>query len=685
MGTEIINKVLLYIYEKEYICSLTQIALNSILMKRITLLFITMLYLSNIALCQINNDEYFILAEQVSDGEGNLITIPEDSIEYHRITNKTYSTWGYKNKKGEIVIPPGKYNFLNPIDKYGMILAELNGKEGYIDITEKILIPFIYDAVGSFSKKTELASVTKNGKQGFINRKGEIVIPLEYDSKSYSAYFHSGVAILTKNKKYGVIDPHNNTILPFEYEKIKYSDDNTYLIVTKEKDWATYSLEGKQLSEFDNLIIIPRELNIASSEEADLPLLITTNKADTYISKAEYREDAKQNKNTNAEYVERKFAYIDKEKKIIVPPGTYDYAEPFGLGQKAIVAKQGAFGIIDKHGTSALPLEFDFIECPSDYAKIFLATKAQRVTIYNKDTKIIPIENITSYNCDNRYIIISDIHGKKGLLNRSGVQTVPFEYDTLYIPRVNSTITCIVKKGDRYGGISENNEIIKPLIYENIYELQNDLVFVDTNHKAGMYDANGNIKLAFEYDSICDTFYNNFESEEAKYIVIKNGKVGTVDIHNKIVIPIIYDSLSGWVEYGPNAHFASLNGKYGLISIEGQIIIPLEYEYVDLPISDVIVVRKNGKYGVLSGKNTEILPCKFDMIINDMPLEDMEEERKGKLVVLLDNKWSYYDKEGSIISKNVSTNKIIKKYGNILEMGEPSNENINFSMKKASK
>ena len=200
-----------------------------------------------------------------------------------------------------------------------------------------------------------------------------------------------------------------------------------------------------------------------------------------------------------------------------------------------------------------------------------------------------------------------------------------------------------------------------------------------------MYDANGNIKLAFEYDSICDTFYNNFESEEAKYIVIKNGKVGTVDIHNKIVIPIIYDSLSGWVEYGPNAHFASLNGKYGLISIEGQIIIPLEYEYVDLPISDVIVVRKNGKYGVLSGKNTEILPCKFDMIINDMPLEDMEEERKGKLVVLLDNKWSYYDKEGSIISKNVSTNKIIKKYGNILEMGEPSNENINFSMKKASK
>ena len=76
-----------------------------------------------------------------------------------------------------------------------------------------------------------------------------------------------------------------------------------------------------------------------------------------------------------------------------------------------------------------------------------------------------------------------------------------------------------------------------------------------------MYDKEGNIKLAFEYDSICDTHYNNFEPEENKYIVIKNGKVGTVDIHNKVIIPIIYDELSGWVEYGPEAHFAKKDGK----------------------------------------------------------------------------------------------------------------------------
>ena len=65
---------------------------------------------------------------------------------------------------------------MNPVDKYGMILAQKDGKEGYIDITDKVLIPFIYDNVGVFSTGVELASVIKDGKQGFINRKGEIII-----------------------------------------------------------------------------------------------------------------------------------------------------------------------------------------------------------------------------------------------------------------------------------------------------------------------------------------------------------------------------------------------------------------------------------------------------------------------------------------------------------------------------
>lgn len=77
-----------------------------------------------IVFCQSSNDEYFILTEYYYNDEGKQILIPTDSIEYHRITNKDHSMWGFKNKEGKIMIPPGKYSFLNPIDEHGMILAQ---------------------------------------------------------------------------------------------------------------------------------------------------------------------------------------------------------------------------------------------------------------------------------------------------------------------------------------------------------------------------------------------------------------------------------------------------------------------------------------------------------------------------------------------------------------------------------
>ncbi|WP_455612455.1 WG repeat-containing protein, partial [Bacteroides sp.] len=168
------------------------------------------------------------------------------------------------------------------------------------------------------------------------------------------------------------------------------------------------------------------------------------------------------------------------------------------------------------------------------------------------------------------------------------------------------------------------------------------------------------------------------------YIVIKEGKVGTIDIHNNIVIPIIYDGLSGWVEYGPDAHFVKNKGKYGLISHEGKIIIPIEYDYVDIPLAGVIRVRRNGKYGVISWKNEEILPCIYDNLINDIPYSDLEEQ-EGKLAVLQNEIWSYYDLKGNLIRKNIPIEEIMGNYGNRFAWGEPSNEKDDFDIHQANK
>jgi len=656
-------------------------------MKRIVLLSI-FLSVNFMVFAQRHEIEYESVIDYAKDDNGRAIT-PIKDAEYNRIRAKDGSSWGYKHRDGDIVIPLGKYKFLNPIDEHGMILAHKNGKEGYIDIHENILIPFDYDDVGVFSKCVNLAPAIKDGKQGFINRRGDIVIPLEYDALSYVTYFYEpGEAILIKNGKYGVIDSHNNVIIPFEYDKIKWSDNKDSFIATVGDDWTTFDFDGKQLSGYNDYeIVAGTPLGYLPSNSKGLPVLVRKEGdkqlRNELLYNIEYLNGSKRVRDSLEAITGGEFAYIDKTQNIIVPFGTYDYAEPFGLGRKAIVAQRGIFGIIDEYGKTVLPLEYDLVERPSqysNYADIFVATKENIITILDKDVNKIPIDGLVSYDSRWGDLIVSDAQGKNGLINYQGELTIPILYDTLYPVRHAGYIAA---KDGLYGYISQKGDIIKPFEYQNIYALRDGLVFVNADDMAGLCDKKGRQIIPFEYEAIYNTWYNNFDSDKTRYIVIKNGKAGTVDCDNNVIIPIIYDGLSGCVEYGPEAHFVKDNGKYGLISHEGKIIIPIEYEYIGLPMGGVIVVRRNGKYGVVSWQNKEILPCIYDWIIEDIPFWDFEDSQESKLVILQNNIWSYFDIQGKLIRENIPNDEIQKEYGYRLEWGEPSNEH--YDMKQIPK
>src|SRR5699024_9888466 len=77
------------------------------------------------------------------------------------------------------------------------------------------VIPFEYDFCGFFFEY-ELAEVRKNGKCGFINPKNEIVIPLEYDRVGLFG-FKYGIWLVEKDGNCGSIDKNNNFIIPLKY------------------------------------------------------------------------------------------------------------------------------------------------------------------------------------------------------------------------------------------------------------------------------------------------------------------------------------------------------------------------------------------------------------------------------------------------------------------------------------
>ena len=169
---------------------------------RVALLFI-LIFLSELCLSQVQNKTEI----------------------YSRISENDY--WGYvDNRTKEIKIPLGKYKFMNPLDQENMILAKKDDKEGYIDINDNILIPFIYNDLSVFSDNG-LAIAQIKDKFGAINRKGEVLIPFIYDRLNY--FYKSGLSKIVKNGKYGFVDKTGKEIVSPIYNSVDQSMNDSIL------------------------------------------------------------------------------------------------------------------------------------------------------------------------------------------------------------------------------------------------------------------------------------------------------------------------------------------------------------------------------------------------------------------------------------------------------------------------
>ena len=102
----------------------------------------------------------------------------------------------------------------------GYMVAELNGRFGYIDEKGNIKIPFDYLIANNF--KNELAIIAKESGFGVINKKNKEIIDPIYDAieiiKDYIYVF--------KDNKFGIFSITGKTILPLKYKKLgKINED----------------------------------------------------------------------------------------------------------------------------------------------------------------------------------------------------------------------------------------------------------------------------------------------------------------------------------------------------------------------------------------------------------------------------------------------------------------------------
>lgn len=468
---------------------------------------------------------------------------PTAIVTYERIHSG--SAWGFVSDKGDTIIPLGRYDFLNPIDDKNMILAHRGDRQGYIDIHENVLIPFEFEDIGVFSNG--VAPAKKDGKFGMIDRAGKQLGPFKFDEVRY--LYSCGLAKARIGTGWGFIDETGAEIVPLVYQEVDYNKVDPFVAARSEGKWAFYSGEGVQLTPFyyDELF---------ESIRADGEYSFFTG------GLAKVR-------------IGNQFGYVDAGFHEVIPLGSYDEVGAINADSLAIVAKEDKVAVIHVKGHNVLPLAYDEITHPTRWSHIsanFIAQIGGSFQLLNAKAKPLTGIDLLAIEMDfsgkQDHFIMRSRSRAVGVMGPRGDTLVSFVYDS--IRPFDGRKVAMSEHGGKWGLISIDDRIIIP--FENT-RIGSGRFFpyyvVERNGKAGVMNEEGQVLLAFEYETLTPCYYD----EKNRYIAKRDGLFGLIDLKGQVVIPFEYDGISNWVEYGPPEHICSRGTLFALVARDGTIVV----------------------------------------------------------------------------------------------------------------
>jgi hypothetical protein len=210
--------------------------------------------------------------------------------------------WGYINTVGALVIPM-KFQLADEFHE-GLAAAHLGKTSGFIDHTGRFRINAPFDVSWGFSEGVVL--VKSNLQMIYLDRRGKRLATPPLDPNYYGHSFHDGLAAIRIRDKWGFMDKTGRLVI------------------------APQFIEAGDFSE--GLAAV--ELPIDQSKEQPCKL-----------------------DETSSYTVAKKFGYIDRTGKLVIPP-QWEYAGPFVAGLANVSACDKA-SFIDKTGHIQIATAFN--------------------------------------------------------------------------------------------------------------------------------------------------------------------------------------------------------------------------------------------------------------------------------------------------------------------------------------
>jgi len=553
------------------------------------------------------------------------------------------SKFGFIDISGKEVIPPiYEDNFPHYEFNNGFIVLKKDNLLGIVDKTGKVIAPFEFKSIGSFSNG--IAEATKPGtKVGFIDQFGRTVIPFQYDIfillggvKCIDAM----IPVENNTNKKGYIHKSGNLVVPFKYEVARNFSNGLGLVKRVFNGKVSY------LNNFGAAAIPEKYDDGRDFIDGFAAVNMGAKQTPTY------------------ELSGGKWGLIDKSGKEVVP-FIYDriYENKNGF---AIVAN-GKYpnekkGLIKVDGKVILPVEFNDIKMLNGRfiaKKEFAGPYALFDMTGNKITDFKWYFSDLFADFSDGLIAVRELVngklGKAGVIDLNGVLKIPYRYDIIGNFKEGLAQVAI---NNKYGAIDKNGKVVIPLVYDYLNGFSEGWSGVTKNGKSGFINKAG-ILMALSKNSTPTVTSAvkaaepiasgklQFKNDFFGFIHVMNGvvqnkttgdysgaKVGILTKNNAVVVLPRYDWVGidtankiFFVYSGVNVTFnqnftakidTTANTRIGIIDYNGKQVYPQSLaNYKSLPNKFILVQDAiTKKEGVLDSKLLPIIPFKYDLVYN---------------------------------------------------------------------
>lgn len=559
---------------------------------------------------------------------------------------------------------------LTSVMKNSQLKALKNGKWGIVDLHNNIIVPFKYDFISNIGKRElqrfhirrEVGKLYERPRLGhisgkkllfkifadqFLVKKGErnfllrdkklFKLPKGQYESIYSDkddLLESEIFIVVNDKKFGLANK-KKIVQPIKFDKLDYFF-YPYFYSKKDSKYGILDSLGKELFSPQFSYV---KGNFVRKTGVDAGVLNYT--LDNYIVQPVY-DGINLRKNDNGDTIlvhstNNVVGFLDIDGHQVLP-NIYNESWPYRNG-KIRVKKDNLYGIVDLENTPLLSIEHDKIDpLPWWYWKEMAdayivktnglfgiirdgnnwVLPAQYDTLKHEKKEIYAKENgndwkkidlygnaLTDKTYEKIYQNKVMKNGKWGYLDDDNQLLIPCEYDNIYYPK--NGLFEVVKDG-KHGLVDSSNQIVYDVIYEDIDD-DSFIINLKKNGKWAFGDFDGKIFSTFKYDEI--DYQTEYFIE-----VYSSGKMGFINHQMKEVLPPIYDKITR-----TNSSFVKLekDNFYGISDYYGNVKLPCAYENItfnDLNDLNFIPVKRGEDWVFIDSTGTQTIDDKFTTVNN---------------------------------------------------------------------